>query len=124
MIARAQVWIRFRQPGFHNWPGGPDYLMHKHRHLFHVTVAAEAPVDDQRSIEFHELLEQSKHVFMDIAMRGTMYDFGDMSCESIAQFMALRLCRAYQTVMTVSVSEDGECGATVRCDVSDLPAHT
>lgn len=115
-LMMSTVWVRFRQAGFHCWPEAPEaqaYLRDRHRHLFHVEVSVMSGVDNARSIEFHRLLEHAKTIMRDVALRGKMYDYGHASCESIAASMALRLCRVYSTVVTVTISEDGECGSTV-----------
>lgn len=110
----AALWVTFRQPGYHAWPDGPEYLASRHRHLFYVRVTVhDTAINSERSIEFHELLEHSKTVMRDVAVRTHEWDYGDKSCEQIAYAMAARLCRFYKHRVSVTVSEDGECGAQV-----------
>lgn len=118
----ATLFVKFRQVGYHCWPDAPNrrqYLRFRHRHTFHVRVELSAPLDGRRSVEFHDLAEHCRTVFRDVALRGTMSDYGTMSCEQIADAMARRISRVYGTVVGVSVSEDGECGAIVYADAPD-----
>lgn len=124
MTGEATLFVNFTQEGFHQWPDAPEertYLRSKHRHTFHVRVELSGPVDGARSIEFHDLIQHSKAVMRDIGIRGTMFDFGTWSCEQIAYAMAQRLGTAYHTLVGVTVSEDGECGATVYFDIEQDP---
>lgn len=121
-MSRATLFVNFQQEGFHQWSSAPDakeYIRHRHRHLFHIRVELSAPADNERSVEFHDLLHRSQTIFRDIAVRTANYDYGDWSCEKIAEVMSQRLCNVYHTMICVSVSEDGECGAIVYCDPDD-----
>lgn len=121
---KATLFVRFLQEGFHCWPDAPDglaYLRARHRHLFHIEVRIRAPIDGKRSVEFHSLIEHCRTVLRDCSTRrGPHYDFGDMSCEQIADTMAQRISRVYGEVVGVSVCEDGEAGALVYVDGSEV----
>lgn len=113
----AEIFVRWIAPGFHAWEGAPaqrDYLASQHRHLFHFEVRMIVPHDD-RSTEFHDLLHDAKSHLLDIAKSGRdgALVFGPRSCEMIGRELADKLAAQYQRAVTVTVSEDGECGATV-----------
>ena len=106
----ASIFVRFTTPGMHCWPaatGRRAYLAQAHRHLFHVEVRLPAPVNDARAIEFHDLRDHAL-----LLLGGP--DFGSASCETIAHDLARQLQERYGALFVeVTVSEDGECGATV-----------
>lgn len=113
----ALIFVTFQVEGWHCWPmatGRRAYLASKHRHLFHVRVACETWHDD-REIEFHDLLDQSKFFF-------GSGDFGDSSCEHMARQLAEKLGTMYNRDFAVEVSEDGECGSVVRYECK-VPGH-
>lgn len=105
----ADIWVRFTVPGFHSWPEAPDhraYLRNSHRHLFQVAVRTQVDHDD-REIEFHDLLDQARADFPG-------GDLGRQSCEDMARGLATKLAAHYRRPFEVSVSEDGEVGASVQ----------
>ena len=109
----ATIHVRFRMDGLHYWPAAPvhrAYLAMEHRHLFHVEVSTQVEHDD-REIEFHDLMSEAQVAFMENCVSGT--NLGAASCEMIARNMAAALAAAHRRTFTVSVFEDGECGATV-----------
>lgn len=111
---RTTIWVEFTQVGFHHWPDAPTaraYLRNPHRHLFHVEVSTTVEHDD-RDIEFHDLRDESITLLRGIAV-GKGFDFGSQSCETIARRLGLRLIDRYRLPFTITVSEDGECGATI-----------
>ena len=118
-MTAARIFVRFRVEGFHRWPAAPDhrgYLASEHRHCFHVEVSCEN-VHDDREIEFHDLLDYSKAVFPGGRM-------GAKTCEMMARELALLLASEFNRRFQCSVSEDGECGATVVFDpIGSDPAH-
>ncbi len=110
----AKIFVRFKVPGFHCWPGAPDhrlYLRARHRHLFGFEVSTMVGADD-REIEFHDLIDFARDCF-DWPKNGASVEFGARSCEMIARQLAGALARCYQRSFVVTVDEDGECGATV-----------
>ena len=120
MSDTAVIWVRFTQDGFHCWPNGPEYLANRHRHLFYVEVEVPLTIDNDRTIEFHELLTSAKTVMRDITPTPVAYDYGDWSCETIAWNLGVRLCRLYQRTVAVTVSEDNECGAKVNVSTDEV----
>lgn len=102
------VWARFDFVGFHNWPEAPEgraYLRERHRHRFFVEVEVE--VSGDRQIEFHDLLQA-------VRVGQPEVELYSRSCEEIAAGLGRFLAETYQRPYTVTVSEDGECGARVR----------
>ncbi len=102
------VWVRFDFIGFHNWPEAPAgraYLRERHRHRFFVEVEVDVSAD--RQIEFHDLLQTVRPAKPEM-------ELGAKSCEAIAARVGQLLAEDYKSPYTVTVSEDGECGARVR----------
>lgn len=113
---KSMIWITFKMPGIHCWPTAPehrDYLRQPHRHLFGVKVATAVDHDD-REIEFHDLLDQAKAIFADGLEGPDALPIG-RSCETMARRLGVYLSHAHKRLFTVTVDEDGECGATVEC---------
>lgn len=102
--------VRHRFEGFHRWPGATgkrQYLSARHRHLFHLEVEV-ATWHGDREIEFHDLLDTVK-------TPTNQTEWGSSSCEDIAFAIGAFVLTYYPgRAMTVSVFEDGECGARIR----------
>ena len=129
MSHTTEVFCCFRQVGFHSWPSAPNvyaYLRASHRHEFHVEVRVKVHHSD-RYVEFIELKNLAHEVFRGLSefhpLIAEMPNFGSASCEMLAE----RLRDAIQAltdpkdariflyrVTEVTVSEDGENGATLR----------
>lgn len=106
----ARAWVTWTAPGFHCWPGihaaGQLYLGNRHRHLFHYRVEVDVHNDD-RDIEFHDLLMHCKAF--------TREEWEGSSCETIARGIADHVEQRWpDRHPAVTVSEDGECGATLQ----------
>jgi hypothetical protein len=102
------VWATVDLPGFHRWPSAPPrrtYLASTHRHLFRVTAHAAVTHDD-RETEFHDLADAIREWWGPGARH-----WDDASCETIARRLAVHLAARCVPVVTVEVSEDGQCGA-------------
>jgi hypothetical protein len=104
-MSQTQVWCQFQFEAFHRWPEAPEqhaYLGVRHRHIFHVRVAWTV-TDWNREREFIEEKRRAESV-----ARGMIAAAEDWSCEHWA-FQLLTALDACE----VTVSEDGENGATV-----------
>lgn len=105
--SRTEVFCRLTFEGFHRWPDAPDevaFLRDAHRHVFHVEV--RVPVEhDERDVEFILLKRHVLDLIAGIQLDGTC---GDWSCETWA-----RVILNATGASSVTVSEDGENGATV-----------
>ena len=113
------VWCTFQFEGWHCWPDAPDaftYLRNSHRHMFHVR--AEVSVEhDNRDVEFIEMkryLEAFATGLESEFVGGPRYPTS-LSCEMMAALFVDEIRRVYgpRQVVVVTVSEDGENGATV-----------
>lgn len=111
------VWCTTTFEGWHCWGDAPDqyaYLRDSHRHLFHFRAEVQVSSDD-RQIEFIELKHRVEQVILD--GRIVSRDFTmptEHSCEAMARFVLGYLVGLYPTqFVEVTVSEDGENGATV-----------
>lgn len=113
------VFCRFRVAGLHNWEGAPTehaYLALVHRHEFHVELHVKVDHDD-RDVEF---ILMKTHAIEDFRKIGQwnydfkMLDFGSRSCEMMAVELAHLMSLRKYTVFAISVSEDGENGATIQ----------
>ena len=121
----SKIWVTFRKEGLHKYPaalddpklatGGADdvsFLGYIHRHIFHFNVAIEVFHDD-RDIEFI----QFKRWLESLYSEGTLeLDF--KSCEMICDDLAQQINNKYPgRKITITVSEDGENGATIKYEV-------
>lgn len=111
-----QIFVTFQAPGFHRWPdasGAREYLKHRHRHLFHVRV--DMDVDhDEREVEFHDLADFCRQTFINMggSVRYGAGEYDDRSCETLARTLGDHVQDRWPSrALSVSVSEDGECGA-------------
>ena len=99
--------INYQVEGFHCWPeaeGVRAYLNQRHRHMFHYTVKLEVFHHD-REVEYHDLLDFCR-------ANSASGEMGRMSCEDMAtQLLNLLVTRYPGRMTTISVLEDGECGA-------------
>ena len=113
----TRVWVTHTFAAAHHWPDAPAhrrYLASTHRHLFHVDAEVTVRHDD-REVEFHDLQDV---VAARCAALGT--DLGAMSCEMVAAEVLAEVRRVYPgRSYKATVSEDGECGATV--EATDAP---
>lgn len=105
--------------GFHRWPEAPPsvaYLARPHRHLFKVIVECELKED--RQIEFHILKGWVDELVKGLPTWGPLppdQDCSIWSCEKMAEFLAEEILNIERNTnyISVTVSEDGECGATI-----------
>ena len=102
----ATVWTKVDLPAFHRCPdalSARTYQRQTHRHLFRVTVIADAAQD----IETHDLQDWVRDWW------GQCPDFGAKSCQTIARDLGEDLLRFGVPAVCVSVGEDNENGASV-----------
>ncbi len=109
-MSNAKIWVTFAVPGVHCYPDAPDavaYLRNPHRHLFQFKVTLEVKHDD-RDVEFHLLLAELKGLY------GVQLYVDHKSCEMLARELLGYVTDTYPgRFASVTVSEDGECGAEV-----------
>ena len=113
------LWITTSYIGWHKYPDAPDdvsYLRYPHRHKFNVRAEFNVPDTSDRYLEFHMVEKTVKDsigiVFVSHGMlddNGNPIDVG--SCEHQAKLFGEEIHRIYPELTSVSVDEDGECGA-------------
>ena len=117
MITSTSIFITTSFVGFHCWPQAPEdteFLRTLHRHVFHVRV--EVGVSDSRQVEFFQLKSDVETLIVDYVLPHLRKNI-DSSCEQLAQYLLVRVYNAgYAAVRSVTISEDGENGATVRVE--------
>lgn len=111
MQRSVEVWARWQFIGFHRWAdaqGEREYLASRHRHVFQCE-ARIAVYHDDREVEFHDLQDVCIATLSEVPVDGA-------SCEQMAARVidALMVRWPERPAYTVTVSEDGECGATMR----------
>ncbi len=111
------VWCSVEFPAIHCWPdalGDVEYLKFPHRHIFKVVLTVGV-ASLNRQVEFitlkKELLEFCLHAFPD-KMYKDQPSASQCSCEMMCSVIAEWAARQQYYPTTVSVSEDGENGAT------------
>ncbi len=95
--------------GFHCYPNAPQfctYLSDRHRHLFVIECRFRVE-NNNREIEINEQQHRIEEVLHN--MFGNPCEFGDMSCEDIAQV----LLEQFNEAEDVTVKEDGYGGASL-----------
>ena len=113
--AKRFIWVTFRREGIHRFPAaGTDpkladvaFLANEHRHIFHFNVSIEVFHND-RDIEFIQFKRWLESLY-----QGTL-ELNYKSCEMISDDL-------YEVIATrfpgrdieITVSEDGENGATI-----------
>ena len=103
------VIVQCRIEGVHRWSGcnieEVSFLRNNHRHLFYIMAKKEV-LTAERNIEIIRLQRQ---IIMSLQTKyGTPCDFGDMSCEMIAEWLLKQFNLSQCTVL-----EDGENGAQI-----------
>jgi len=119
--ANRMIWVTFQREGIHKYPGadtdpalatGDEYdvsfLGFPHRHIFHFKVGIQVFHNDRdiELIQFKRWLEKS---FND----GTL-QLDHKSCEMVSDDLYEMIAtRYYDRNIEITVSEDGENGATI-----------
>ena len=119
--AKRMIWVTFQREGIHKYPGadtdpslatGDEYdvsfLGYPHRHIFHFKVAIQVFHND-RDIEFIQFKRWLENSFRDGVMQ-----LDHKSCEMISDELYLLIANRYPgRDIEITVSEDGENGATI-----------
>lgn len=120
--AKRMVWVTFQKEGIHMYPSastsenlktGDEYdvsfLGYPHRHIFHFNVAIQVFHND-RDIEFIQFKRWLESMYGD----GTLV-LNHKSCEMISDDLYEAIASRYPgRDIEITVSEDGENGATIR----------
>ena len=122
--AKRMIWVTFQREGIHKYPGadtdpslatGDEYdvsfLGYPHRHIFHFKVAIQVFHND-RDIEFIQFKRWLEYGFRDGVMQ-----LDHKSCEMISDELYEHIANRYpDRDIEITVSEDGENGATIFYD--------
>jgi len=119
--AKRMIWVTFRKEGIHKYPAaatdpnlatGDDYdvsfLGYPHRHIFHFNVGIQVFHND-RDIEFIQFKRWLENLYA-----GGTLELNFKSCEMISDDLYEQIADRYPgRDITITVSEDGENGATI-----------
>ena len=123
---KSMIWVTFQKEGIHKYPAaledpklatGDEYdvsfLGYPHRHIFHFRVCIEVFHDD-RDIEFIQFKRWLERLYsVDKSSGVLVLDY--KSCEMICDELAETINKKYPNRrMEITVSEDGENGATIQ----------
>ena len=126
---KSMIWVTFQKEGIHKYPAaledpklatGDEYdvsfLGYPHRHIFHFRVCIEVFHDD-RDIEFIQFKRWLERLYSADKSGGVLVlDY--KSCEMICDELAETINEKYPNRdMEITVSEDGENGATIQYEV-------
>lgn len=114
---RTWVWAQTEFEALHRWPDAPfevNFLRAAHRHMFHLKVEIEVDHAD-RAVEFILLKRFVTGWTMTLPE-----DLLSKSCEMIAEDLYPHLAAkyGYDRGYRISVSEDGENGATLEWEAA------
>lgn len=113
----TSIWITFQKEGIHHYPAAAtdpalaevSFLGYPHRHTFHFRVEL-AVTHDNRDVEFILLKRELEGLYA----AGTL-QCNHKSCEMLARDLSDYVAEKYPNrEIIVTVSEDGENGATIR----------
>ena len=119
MRLTKMIKVRVDVPGIHQWPEAPavvSWLKWPHRHLFQIRVGWVV-CESNRELEFfiqQEKVREAVRKAWRTTHTSNVTDFGQSSCETIAETLAMVLDAAW-----CEVSEDGEnsvCVAVIERD--------
>jgi hypothetical protein len=122
---KRTVILDFDVEGYHNWPDAPhevQFLRNPHRHTFRIRAGIEVSHNDREVEIFIEQNKVREALFHKYEKRGrNSLDFGNHSCEDIAEFILSRMVRGFtwgfvspmEQYKWVEVLEDGRGGARV-----------
>lgn len=120
--AKRMIWVTFRKEGIHKYPAALDdpklatgdeydvsFLGYPHRHIFHFKVEIEVFHDD-RDIEFIQFKRWLEKLYSEKTL-----ELDYKSCEMICDDLAQQINNKYPgRKINITVSEDGENGATIQ----------
>jgi len=122
--AKRTIWVTFRKEGIHRYPAAESdpnlktgdmydvsFLGYPHRHIFHFTVGIQVWHND-RDVEFIQFKRWLEQLYSgDQGVLSLDYK----SCEMISDDLYEQIASRYPgRDIEITVSEDGENGATIR----------
>lgn len=114
--AKRFIWVTFQREGIHKFPAAATdsnladvaFLANEHRHIFHFHVKIEVFHND-RDIEFIQFKRWLESLY-----QGTL-ELNFKSCEMISDDLYEVIASRFPgRDIVITVSEDGENGATIR----------
>ena len=120
-LLNTMVWVTFQKEGIHLYPAAKDdpmlktgdkydvsFLGYAHRHMFHFKIGIQVFHDD-RDVEFIQFKRWLESLYAD-----GLLELNHKSCEMITTDLANTIHETYPgRTMEITVSEDGENGATL-----------
>ena len=121
--ARRMIWVTFRKEGIHKYPAAAEdpalktgdmydvsFLGYPHRHIFHFTVAIQVWHND-RDVEFIQFKRWLEQLY---SSDQNVLSLDYKSCEMISDDLYEQIASRYPgRGIEITVSEDGENGATI-----------
>lgn len=117
MEPQVSIFITTTFEGVHRWADAPDgdveFLRFPHRHLFHVRIEVLV-AHDERQIEFLTFKSQvDDWLFNNLSWANV--GLLELSCEAMARMLWTAMNEEFGMFpVSITVSEDGENGATVQ----------
>ena len=114
--AKRFIWVTFQREGIHKFPAAATdsnladvaFLANEHRHIFHFNIAIEVFHND-RDIEFIQFKRWLESLYQ------STLELNYKSCEMISDDLYQTIASRYPgRDIEITVSEDGENGATIR----------
>ena len=118
------IFVRFQKEGIHKYPAAAEdpalktgdmydvsFLAYPHRHIFHFTVAIQVWHND-RDVEFIQFKRWLEQLY---SSDQNVLSLDYKSCEMISDDLYEEIASRYpDRDIEITVSEDGENGATIR----------
>ena len=122
-LAQRKIWVTFQKEGIHKYPAAAtdpalatgdhydvSFLAYPHRHIFHFTVAIQVWHND-RDVEFIQFKRWLEGLYS--GAQGVL-SLDYKSCEMISDDLYQQIASRYpDRDIEITVSEDGENGATI-----------
>ena len=112
--AKKYIWVTYQKEGIHRYPDAPkgvELLRNPHRHMFHFKVQIEVFHDD-RDIEFILFKRELEGLYTDGILQ-LDYRSCEMMADDLADYIKVNYPGRH---LIITVSEDGENGATCYYD--------
>jgi len=112
--AKKYIWVTYQKEGIHRYPDAPkgvEFLRNPHRHMFHFKVQIEVFHDD-RDIEFILFKRELEGLYTDGILQ-LDYRSCEMMADDLADYIKINYPGRH---LVITVSEDGENGATCYYD--------
>lgn len=124
--AKRMIWVNFQKEGIHCFPAAAidntlaagdmydvSFLASPHRHIFHFNVAIQVTHND-RDIEFIQFKRWLENLY-----KGGTLELNYKSCEMISDDLYEQIATRYpERDIEITVSEDGENGATIYYNIN------